>query len=102
MKVESTTTQILDVTPQVLAKAFWGMSDCEQADFFDALYDEVAKTKTAYSHGEMQWCYMWGVLKKRNGKGLQMYHALSVFAFDVFQSMGLQQKYIYPQIEENV
>lgn len=93
MKIEVTETTEMAVTPEVLAKAFWGMSDQQQADFFDALAAEVRKTtKSPYNYGENQWIYMASELRKRNGHGLQMYNALSVFAFDIFQQHGLQMR----------
>lgn len=95
MKLEITEKIEVELTPDVMAKAFWAMDDTQQADFFEALAKEVLKTKTAYSYGEMQWCYMATELRRRNNEGLQMYNALSVFAFDLFQTMGLQMR-AYP------
>ena len=45
------------ITPQVLAEAFWGMSDVQQAQFFEYLHDATARDN-AYGHGELQWCYL--------------------------------------------
>lgn len=83
------TSHIVDVeiTPEVLARAFWEMSSAEQAAFFNALHDVISedhKTNlSAYSLGEMQWCYLrheLDVAENRRGKLAHM--ALSCFAFD--------------------
>jgi len=88
----------VEVTPELMARIFWGMSDSEQADFFESLAAVVREgSPNAYGLGEMQWCYLHGVLQKRYSEGrkdgLQMYLALSVFAFQFAQDSGkLQQK----------
>lgn len=46
MILESTATT--EVTPEVLAKAFWGMSSAEQAAFFLALKREVGGDRYAF------------------------------------------------------
>lgn len=93
MIIEVSEKREIRVSPESLAMAFWAMSDHQQADFFDALAAEVRKTaKSPYDYGENQWVYMASELRRRNGHGLQMYNALSVFAFELFQQHGLQMK----------
>jgi len=94
VKVEVTETREITITPELMAKAFWAMADYQQADFFEALAVEVKKTSSAYSFGEMQWCYMASELRKRGGDANACYHSLAVFAFDIFQQNGLQQRWL--------
>lgn len=54
--------QFLQVTPRLLAEAFWGLSDVQQAEFFAELNDVIGES--AYGHGEMQWCYLADELDK--------------------------------------
>src|SRR5690554_2861058 len=80
----------MNLTPELIAKAFWAMSDDQQADFFDALAGEVEaynaeSDRPAYNYGEMQWCYLHDKLQQRGGRALSMYLALSVFAFQFSQ-----------------
>jgi len=37
MKIKITETKVIDVTPQILAEAFWELDNDEQAIFFDHL-----------------------------------------------------------------
>jgi len=98
MKVEIKTNVHAEVTPELLAQVFWNMSDSEQAEFFGCLARTIKQqTPNAYGLGEMQWCYLHGELQKRYSDGdkepLQMYLALSTFAFQFAQDSGrLQQK----------
>lgn len=94
MKIEVKETREINITPQLMAEVFWGMSDMQQADFFEALAAEVKKNKSAYSFGEMQWCYMASELRRRGGDANACYHALAVFSFDIFQQNGLQQRWL--------
>ena len=70
-----------DLTPEVMAQAFWEMDSIQQAAFFSALAKEVKKTPSAYSYGEMQWCILQDELKK-DPEAMRMYMSLSAFAFD--------------------
>ena len=74
----------VDVTPELLAKAFWKMYSDQQADFFDALAREItANSPKAYGFGEMQWCFLKDELRKPGREvANQMHMALSAFAFD--------------------
>lgn len=83
--IESKTTETIDLTPGLIAKAFWAMDEYEQAQFFEALHDEVSVTASdpengwrVYGLGEMQWCCMAG---RMSAKAKEMYMALSGFAY---------------------
>jgi hypothetical protein len=74
----------VQVTPDILAKAFWSMDTVQQADFFEALAKEIqTKSPHAYSFGELQWCYLKDELREP-GRELanNMHMSLSAFAFD--------------------
>jgi hypothetical protein len=61
MRIESE----ISITPKLLAEAFWGMSDREQAQFFEELHDLLdGKEWPAHSLGEMQWLYMSNEIEK--------------------------------------
>jgi len=79
-QIESKT--IVQITPEIIAKAFWCMDDIQQAEFFEHLYNEVSKTNGAYSLGEMQWLAMKNQIVKRGEKASKMFLAFSVFAYD--------------------
>ena len=75
---------IVQITPEVMAKAFWTMDTEQQADFFEALASHIQiESPQAYGFGEMQWCFLKDELRKP-GRELanQMHMALSAFAFD--------------------
>lgn len=77
----------VELTPEILAKAFWMLGSDGQADFFDALgavIEEDNKTnKRSYSYGEMQWCYLKDELRKPGReRANNMHMALSAFAYD--------------------
>ena len=74
-----------EVSPEVMAKAFWGFDAEQQAQFFLALHKEVRGWETKpYGLGEMQWCYMKDEIKKLGKEATEMYLALSVFAYEHF------------------
>lgn len=82
-----TSTVKLTITPEMMAEAFWNLGSDGQADFFNHLHDVIEdnhKSNTsAYSHGEMQWCWLRRDLDKpENKRGKTMHMALSAFAFD--------------------
>ena len=65
----TTITSSVEITPALMAEAFWNMGSDEQANFFLALYDlvkeDAAKPKSwAWSLGEMQWLYLDDELEK--------------------------------------
>ncbi len=77
----------VQITPEILAKAFWSM-DCEQqADFLDSLGAEIEAdhitNKNSYSYGELQWCYLKDELRRPGRDRANNVHmAFSAFAFD--------------------
>jgi hypothetical protein len=74
----------VQLTPELMANAFWQMDTEQQADFFHALAKQIqTQSPEAYGFGEMQWCALQTELRKP-GRELanQMHMALSAFAFD--------------------
>lgn len=55
-------TAQVQLTPAMMAEAFWSMEDSQQAEFFDELarvIKEDHKTNSsAYALGELQWFYL--------------------------------------------
>ena len=80
MKILTDSIEV-EVTPELVAKAFWEMGTVEQARFFSALAKETKNTDGAYGYGEMQWCMLQDDLKK-DKEAMRQYMALSAFAFD--------------------
>jgi hypothetical protein len=77
----------VELTPEILAKAFWVLGSDGQADFFDALgavIEEDHKTNAhSYSDGAMQWCGLkWELRQPGRERANNMHMALSAFAFD--------------------
>lgn len=81
------TKQVVQLTPEIMAKAFWAMGSDGQAEFFDHLgkvveQDNLTNSKS-YSYGELQWCYLKDELRKPGmERANNMHMALSAFAFD--------------------
>ncbi|MEM1188170.1 MAG: hypothetical protein AAGI72_06575, partial [Pseudomonadota bacterium] len=76
--VKSEQSMFVELSPEIMAKAFWGMDSEQQAAFFEALHDEISENSMAYGLGEKQWCYMAGDMSP---KAREMYMALSGFAY---------------------
>ncbi|KAB0489723.1 hypothetical protein [Pseudomonas vancouverensis] len=74
----------VEITPEILAKAFWGMDTQQQADFFESLANHIeASSPHAYGFGEMQWCFLQDELRRPGREQANKMHmALSAFAFD--------------------
>lgn len=77
----------VQITPELLAKAFWAMHCDQQADFLDALGAEIEAdhitNKHSYSYGELQWCYLKDELRRPGRERANNVHmALSAFAFE--------------------
>ena len=53
----ATATSEVNITPRLMAEAFWDMDAAEQAEFFEELHT-ITSEKSTYGLGEMQWCYM--------------------------------------------
>lgn len=79
--------QIVGLTPEVMEKAFWSMHSADQAKFFDELAKVVEQdhgsNPSAYSLGEMQWCFLKNELREPGmERANKMHMALSAFAYD--------------------
>lgn len=75
---------VVQITPEVLAKAFWAMDTTQQADFFQSLAEHIETVSPhAYGFGEMQWCFLQDELRRPGRETANKMHmALSAFAFD--------------------
>ena len=66
------TTASVELTPAIMAEAFWAMGSQEHTEFFDELsrvIREDHKTNTkAYSLGELQWFFVGDELRKDQNK----------------------------------
>lgn len=71
----------VELTPELLANAFWNFHSDEQVKFFEALAAETKKSKNGYSYGEKQWCFLQDEIRK-NPEANKAYMALSLWAFD--------------------
>ena len=70
-------TATVNITPKMLAEAFWGMGSDQQVEFFQALSDVIEEdhktNRNAYSQGELQWFFTGSeLLKKQNDKARGM------------------------------
>jgi hypothetical protein len=70
-------TASVQLTPAMMAEAFWSMGSFEQAEFFDELarvIREDHKTNaSAYSLGELQWFFVGDeLLQKKNDQARAM------------------------------
>ncbi|WP_282378884.1 hypothetical protein [Pseudomonas sp. PS01302] len=77
----------VQLTPEILAKAFWSLGSDGQADFLDALgavIEEDFKTNSkAYQYGELQWCHLKDELRQPGRERANNVHmSLSAFAYD--------------------
>lgn len=85
----TTATATINITPQMMAEAFWGFGSDGQAEFFNCLHDVIQENHksnpSAYSLGELQWCGLrFDLDRPENSRGKQMHMALSAFAYDYF------------------
>lgn len=51
----------IEITPKILANAFWGMCNTDQASFFEELGKEIGEDTY---HAQMQWFYLEEELRK--------------------------------------
>jgi len=78
----STATATVELTPAMLAQAFWGMGSDQQTEFFRELKQVVtaeyaANPKSwAWGLGEMQWLYM-GEAMEKDGPAREMLMAMA-------------------------
>jgi hypothetical protein len=65
-------TAKIEITPEIMAQAFWAMSSTEQIKFFSELAnvikDDNKKNKSSYNLGELQWCFMSEDMEKKENK----------------------------------
>jgi hypothetical protein len=70
--VSAIASAIVELTPKMLAQAFWEMNSAEQVEFFSELAKVIRedfKTNTnAYSMGELQWLYVEDELRKSENR----------------------------------
>jgi len=79
-------TANIKVTPKIMAQAFWSMNSDEQIKFFSELAKVIRedhKTNTsAYSLGELQWCFMAEDMKKKeNQEARDMLMSMASFLY---------------------
>jgi len=68
-----TATASVNLTPEIMAQAFWSMGSDLQVAFFDELaaiiqHDHINGNKSAYSLGELQWFFVGDELFKHKNK----------------------------------
>lgn len=79
--------QVVGLTPEIIAKAFWAMDSQQQAQFFDKLGEVIEKdsedNRWLYGMGEAQWCALKDSLRQPGmERANKMHMALSAFAYD--------------------
>jgi len=64
----STATAKVEITPAMMAEAFWSMGSHDQAEFFDELARVIREdhktNSSAYHYGELQWFFLGDDLKQ--------------------------------------
>lgn len=62
----------VQLTPAMMAEAFWQMGSIQQSEFFDELARVIREdhktNRSAYSLGELQWFYVGDELRKEKNK----------------------------------
>ena len=65
-------TASIEITPEIMAQAFWAMESTEQIKFFSELANVITEdhktNKSAYNLGELQWCFMSEDMEKKENK----------------------------------
>lgn len=78
----------IEITPAMMAEAFWSAGSDGQAEFFKELHRVVTENHktnpSAYSLGEMQWLYMRDDINKLGPEAWNMYLSFSAFAYEYF------------------
>lgn len=84
----------IELTPELMAIAFWNWEDSKQCQFFEELNKVISEdyktNKNAYSLGEMQWLYMGDCLNK-NPKAKEM--ACAMLASIYLHATNFLEKY---------
>ncbi len=75
LKIEGIT-----LDPALLARAFWNLSDYEQAEFFEKLHDMLEKDDNLFL-SDMQW-YSMGKCINKNEKAKHMACRMLVYIFN--------------------
>lgn len=91
--VRITSEAVVEITPRLMAEAFYHMDDYQQAQFFEELHSVATEdyengNTRMYSLGEAQWCYMAGAM---SDKAKEMYMALSSFAYRWWPQRSLSE-----------
>ena len=76
----------IQITPSMMAQAFWAMESTEQIKFFHELAQVIKEdhktNSSAYNLGELQWCYMADDLyKKENDEARHMLMTMASFLY---------------------
>lgn len=77
----------VDITPEDMAKCFWGMSDEGQAEFFThlaAVITEDYKTNdAALSFGKLQWYAMTKKIERIGGDTLRVFGSFTCYGYEI-------------------
>ena len=85
--LDQTTTEL---TPEILAKAFWYMDADQQAEFFHCLSEVIDNDgESTTADASMQWLYMANSIKKRGRKAEDMFMDVSAHAFDYWPQKAI-------------
>lgn len=78
---EQQITVTAEITPEIMAKAFWDMSCAEQADFFHELGKLTAENQF---HAQTQWLWMTHAIRdrKNNNFALNCFLSFTAYAYD--------------------
>ena len=70
-QIKTTTTQLIEITPEQLAEMFWEMDDSDQAEFFHSLF--------IVSDFQLLDTQMYGVGKLATEYGLRVMHLIGKY-----------------------
>ena len=81
-------TATVQITPAMMAEAFWQMGTDMQAEFFDELARVIREdhktNRLAYSYGELQWHYLGSELLDRTARNAQARNMLMTMAAPLY------------------
>jgi hypothetical protein len=79
----------IEITPAMMAEAFWSAGSDGQALFFKEHHRVVTESHktnpSANSLGEMQWCYMKEDIRALGPEAWNMYLSFCAFAYEFFE-----------------
>ena len=87
----------IEITPAILAKAFWNMDDKEQAQFFTELFNFTSETYNNRKKndwwiqdefGTSQWYSLANTIQKIGGNTYKIYLRFCSFAYKFFEPKG--------------